>query len=56
MAPTGAVLVLAGTALGGSGVPAAGLVRALTVGVGVLIHGRESRAVREGRGAGAQKA
>ncbi|MEU7094266.1 low temperature requirement protein A [Kitasatospora aureofaciens] len=56
VAPTGAVLVLACTALGGSGVPAAGLVCALMVAVGVLIHGRESRAVREGRGAGAQKA
>ncbi|MFD7591748.1 low temperature requirement protein A [Kitasatospora sp. NPDC059812] len=41
LAPTGAVLVLACTALGGSGVLAAGLVCALTVAVGVLLHSRE---------------
>jgi low temperature requirement protein LtrA len=44
VAPVGAALVLACTALGGSGVPAAGLVCALMIAVGVLIHGRESRA------------
>ncbi|MFE4520213.1 low temperature requirement protein A, partial [Kitasatospora sp. NPDC056783] len=43
MAPAGAVLVLACTALGGAGVLAAGLVCALLVAVGVLVHGRESR-------------
>ncbi|MFJ6776659.1 low temperature requirement protein A [Kitasatospora sp. NPDC091257] len=53
VAPTGAVLVLACTALGGSGVLAAGLVCALMVAVGVLIHGRESRrAGAGGPGAG----
>ncbi|MFJ7277434.1 low temperature requirement protein A [Kitasatospora sp. NPDC098663] len=41
LAPTAAVLVLACTALGGSGVLAAGLVCALTVAVGVLLHSRE---------------
>ncbi|MFJ6623021.1 low temperature requirement protein A [Kitasatospora sp. NPDC091335] len=43
LAPAGAVLVLACTALGGSGVLAAGLVCALMVAGGVLVHGRESR-------------
>jgi hypothetical protein len=38
------VLVLACTAFGHSGVLAAGLVCALMVAVGVLIHSRESRA------------
>ncbi|MFJ9608165.1 low temperature requirement protein A [Kitasatospora sp. NPDC101176] len=41
LAPAGAVLVLACTALGGSGVLAAGLVCALTVAVGVVLHTRE---------------
>ncbi|MEV7185469.1 low temperature requirement protein A [Kitasatospora sp. NPDC093102] len=49
VAPAGAVLVLACTALGGSGVLAAGLVCTLTVAVGVLIHGRESRRAAGGR-------
>ncbi|WP_030238741.1 low temperature requirement protein A [Streptomyces sp. NRRL S-350] len=44
VAPVGAVLVLSCTALGVSGVPAAGLVCALTVAVGVLVHSREGRA------------
>ncbi|MFI8459308.1 low temperature requirement protein A [Kitasatospora sp. NPDC085464] len=43
VAPVGAALVLACTAFGGSGVPAAGLVCTLMVAAGVLIHGRESR-------------
>ncbi|WP_371518816.1 low temperature requirement protein A [Kitasatospora sp. NBC_01300] len=41
LAPTAAVLVLACTAFGGSGVLAAGLVCALTVAVGLLLHSRE---------------
>ncbi|MFF7993676.1 low temperature requirement protein A [Kitasatospora xanthocidica] len=44
LAPAGAALVLACTAFGGSGVLAAGLVCALMVTAGVLVHGRESRA------------
>ncbi|MFH8382940.1 hypothetical protein ACH4E7_18620 [Kitasatospora sp. NPDC018058] len=44
LAPAGAVLVLACTAFGGSGVLAAGLVCALMVTVGVPIHSRVSRA------------
>ncbi|RKT17800.1 low temperature requirement protein LtrA [Streptomyces sp. 1114.5] len=43
LAPAGAVLVLACTALGGPGVLAAGLVCALMVAAGVLVHSRESR-------------
>ncbi|MEU8920926.1 low temperature requirement protein A [Kitasatospora sp. NPDC048545] len=42
VAPVGAALVLACTALGGPGVLAAGLVCALMVATGVLVHGRES--------------
>ncbi|MFF3115887.1 low temperature requirement protein A [Kitasatospora sp. NPDC057904] len=42
LAPTGAVLVLACTALGGSGVLAAGLVCAAMVAVGVAMHAREA--------------
>ncbi|MFJ6383873.1 low temperature requirement protein A [Kitasatospora sp. NPDC092039] len=56
VAPVGAVLVLACTALGDSGVLAAGLVCALMVAVGVLVHGLESRRAQAGRpnrGAGA---
>ncbi|MQS12359.1 low temperature requirement protein A [Streptomyces kaniharaensis] len=41
LAPGGAVLVLACTVLGGSGVLAAGLVCALLVAVGVALHARE---------------
>ncbi|WP_031069925.1 low temperature requirement protein A, partial [Streptomyces sp. NRRL WC-3742] len=41
IAPAGAVLVLACTALGASGVLAAGLVCALMVSAGLLVHGRE---------------
>ncbi|WP_316529098.1 low temperature requirement protein A [Kitasatospora brasiliensis] len=43
VSPVAAVLVLGCTALRGAGVPAAGLVCALLVAVGVLIHARESR-------------
>ncbi|KJS53142.1 low temperature requirement protein A [Streptomyces rubellomurinus] len=44
VAPTTAVLVLACTAFGGSGVLAAGLVCALMVVVGVVLHSRETAA------------
>ncbi|MGA5820719.1 low temperature requirement protein A [Kitasatospora sp. NPDC094028] len=44
VAPTAAVLVLACTAFGGSGVPAAGLVCAVMIAFGVWLHSRETAA------------